>query len=83
MEKPQFAGSLIMSFKCLNFLGKCFSFKAGIQKFSKLIEIRFLQVINTTLAKTILSYSYFMSILMLPHLFLYYFILSDKIEPLF
>ena len=59
MEKPQFAGSLIMSFKCLNFLGKCFSFTAGIQKFSKLIEIRFLQVINTTLAKTILSYSYF------------------------
>ena len=83
MEKPQFSGSLIMSFKCLNFLGKCLSFKAGIQKFSKLIEIRFLQVINTTLAKTILSYSYFMSILMLSHLFLYYFILSDKIEPLF
>ena len=36
MEKPV-AGSLCL--KCLNVHGKCFSFKARIQKFSKLVEM--------------------------------------------
>ena len=43
MEKPV-AGSLCL--ECLNFHGKCFSLKVGIQKFLKLIEVGCLQVIK-------------------------------------
>ena len=46
---------------------------------SEIAELSFSDkgVIIISLAKTILFYSYFMSILMISHLFLYYFILSD------
>ena len=44
MGKPV-SGSLCLL--CLNFHGKCFSLKPGIQEFSKMIEISCLQVIKS------------------------------------
>ena len=51
MGKPV-AGSLCL--KCFNFYGKCFSLKAGIPEFSKMIEISCLQVMKSKLT-TILN----------------------------
>ena len=51
MAKPV-AGSLCL--QCFNFHGKCFSLKAGIPEFSKMIEISCLQVMKSKLT-TILN----------------------------
>ena len=56
MGKPV-AGGLCL--QCFNFHGKCFSLKAGIPEFSKMIEISCLQVMKSTLTTILecLTYS--------------------------